>query len=236
MRVLELGNYIAPAYCGMILQEQGAEVTKWVGISPDPVLSLKNGPEFWTWLNDKKEICRRHAIEVENLIDGEYQIVIDNFRPSFWAKHLIDCAELAGRLGVVWVSLRSEVGEVSFDILAQARSWMEYTPWVNFYAGDTSAGLWLAFKALAMFAQGKPGHYPIGHASCLQKLVEGELLPWQTQRPFIWDNSPWDNELYRADPFEGASVEYRGERYDEPVRSHAWKLDHLWHENGRMKI
>jgi hypothetical protein len=90
----------------------------------------------------------------------------------------------------------------------------------------------MAFKALAILEADRPGHYVIGQASCLQKLVEGELLiDVERDRSSI----PWDKEAYLADE-GGAYVEYRDRTYLEPVRGRAWKLARLWHDDGRMRI
>ncbi len=228
MRVLELGNYIAPAYAGMILGEQGHYVQKWVNEpNTDPVFDLYRGDELWSWLNADKEIVARHPIEVKHT--RRFDVVIDNFKPSTLATWHIDPAKIAIEHNLVWVSLRSEVGETSFDILAQARSTAEYGPYIPFYIGDTSAGLWMAFKATAMRI---PGHYVIGHASCLQKLVEGELI---IDEPRNGIRVPWDRDAYFYDGNE-AIVEYRGKQFVEPTRDREWKLDHLWHKNGRITI
>lgn len=159
-------------------------------------------------------------------------MVIDNFRPETLARWGVDPAALAARHGWVWVSVRSEVPGRCFDVVAQARSWMEYAPWVPFYVGDTAAGLWAAFKALAMHAAGRPGHYPIGQASVMQKLVEGELLVDVERRPGV---VPWDRDAYG---FSGglARVDYKGEQVREPVRDRGWKLAHLWHDGGRIRV
>ena len=79
----------------------------------------------------------------------------------------VDPATLAERHGWVWVSMRSEVGERSFDLIAQARSTAADSGHIAFWLGDTAGGLWVAFKALAMHAAGRPGHYILGQASCL---------------------------------------------------------------------
>jgi hypothetical protein len=226
MRVLELGSYVAPAYAGMVLAEQGHEVVKWTD-GRDPILGLHRGPELWDWLNHGKTIEERHPRAVIDL-DGP-GAVIDNFRPATLARWGLDPARIAADRGFVWVSLRSEQGDRSFDLIAQARSWMEYAPWVPFWAGDTIAGLWLAFKALAAR---EPGHYPIGQASCMQKLVEGELIIDVAREPGV---VPWEVETYRAEGGH-AAVTYKGTDYREPVRDRAWKWAHLWHRDGRITI
>lgn len=233
MRVLELGSYIAPAYAGMILAEQGHAVEKWIGANPDPTQRLIKGDELWQWLNHGKRVVRRHAGEVTEAL-GSFDAVIDNLRASTWKRWSVDPEGLAKQHGVTWVSLRADVGDTSFDILAQARSWMEYGPWVPFYLGDTAAGLWLAFKALSAHQLRQPGHYVIYHGAALQKLVEGELV---VERPsFDGMNAPWDRERYGIDKSGVAEVEFRGRKYREPPRDRAWKLRHFRHTGGRIII
>lgn len=228
LRVLELGNYVVPSYAGMILREQGCTVEKWTN-GRDPILSCNRGAELWAWINDGKVIVDTHPREVAMEAD-RFDVVLDNFRPATLAGWNLDPASIAASSGVVWVSMRSEAGDRSFDLIAQARSWMEYAPWVPFWAGDTIGGLWLAFKALASI--GHPGHYVLGQASVMQKLVEGELLVDAERQPGC---IPWESETYGV---EGgvAVVAYKGEIYREPVRDRAWKLANLWHEGGRIRI
>jgi hypothetical protein len=228
VRVLELGSYVVPAYAGMILAEQGHAVTKWT-VGRDPILSLRRGADLWEWINHGKVIEARPAGDVLALADWP-DVVLDNFRPSTLARWGIDPAALAGRHGVVWVSMRAEVGERSFDAVAQARSWMEYGDWLPFYVGDTAAGLWMAFKAAATRA---PGHYPLGQASCLQKLVEGELI---LDAPRGHGATAWDDPHEYGPVAGGVGVTFKGERIEEPARDRAWKLAHLWHDRGRIRI
>ena len=232
LRVLELGIFVVPAYAGMVLAEQGAIVEKWTN-GRDPILGCRSGAELWAWINHGKTLVNR---PVTSLLSDppEVDIVIDNFRPSRLAGWGVDPALLAMRHGWVWVSMRSEVGERSFDLIAQARSTAEYGPHIPFWLGDTAGGLWMALKALAMYVAGKPGHYVLGQASVLQKLVEGELVV-ERPEPFPGNVVPWD-----ADPYfmtgEAAVVEYKGERMEEPIRSREWKWTNLWHVEGRMRV
>lgn len=234
MKVLELGNYIIPAYAGMVLAEQGFQVDKWTRTdgSRDPILDLKSGEDLWAWINYGKHVRPQDAASVADLKPGAYRVIIDNFRPEFWQKLAIDPEREAKRIGCSWVSMRADVGDTSFDILAQARSWMEYGPYVPFYIGDTAGGLWLAFKALSV-AHKRPGHHAIYHAACLQKMVEGELIldPQRNGR-----STPWDEESNYGCHGDGVHVNYRGRAYREPVRTRDWKLEHLRHANGRILI
>lgn len=230
MRVLELGNYIVPAYAGMLLSEQGHRVEKWVN-GNDPILSLDRGNELWDWINCGKMVIR-HDVTKQHLIDEltRFDVVIDNFRSCTLDRLGIEPAQLARGLGLPWVSVRDDLDDRSFDVIAQARSWMEYGPWMPFYLGDTTTGLFLAFKALASL--GKWNHHILYQSSCLQKLVEGELII-DVERD--GKHIPWDRDLYTG-LVDGADVVYKGDRYHEPVRDRAWKLDHLHHVKGRIII
>ncbi len=146
MKVLELGNYIIPAYAGMVLAEQGHEVVKFTN-GRDPILGLQRGPELWAWINHGKVLRDDHP---RTVLDGPaFDIILDNFRPTTLKAWGITPVELCQRFGYRWISMRPEVGDRSFDVLAQAQAWMEFCPYIPFYIGDTAPGLWMAFKALA---------------------------------------------------------------------------------------
>jgi hypothetical protein len=231
MRVLELGSYLAPAYGGMILAEQGHEVQKWTS-GRDPILDLDRGDELWEWVNHGKTLATMHATHVG--IAGGYDVILDNIRAETWEKWGIDPALFARDLGVVWVSLRDDLDGRSFDAIAQARAWMTHSPYVPFYIGDTAAGLWMAFKALSEFAAGRVGHHVIRQAASLAKLVEGELVIDVERRGSI---PPWDERgTYQAERRFGAEVKYRGEWVCEPVRGREWQLAHFANEAGRIII
>ena len=97
-----------------------------------------------------------------------------------------------------------------------------------------AGGLWVAFKALSMCLGKKPGHYALGQASVLQKLVEGELLV-ERPEPLLGNVVPWDPDPYFMNEL-AAVVEYKGERMEEPIRSREWKLANMWHEEERMRV
>ena len=143
LRVLELGNYVVPAYCGMILAEQGAEVQKWTN-GKDPILGCRSGADLWAWINHGKTLLDRRVASLPG-DPPSVDIVIDNFRPGTLAGWGVDPAALAERHGWVWVSMRSEVGERSFDLIAQARSTAADFGHIPFWLGDTAGGLWVAW-------------------------------------------------------------------------------------------
>ncbi|MBY0562449.1 CoA transferase [Hyphomicrobium sp.] len=241
MRILELGGYIAPAYCGMLLAEQGHTVTKWTN-GRDPIHALVKGDELWAWINHGKELQDKDFRDVEHVLQRrQFDVVVDNIRPSTLARAGIDPAALARDYNIRWVSLRGETAgknepeaEISFDVKAQARATMHLAGWIPFYIGDTSAGLWLAFKAVA---ERKAGHFVVGHAACLAKLVEGELIVDRPGHRSATDGKsvPWDVETYYGDA-EGAHVLFKGQTITEPVRDRAWQLAHIANKNGRVII
>lgn len=226
MRVLELGSYVAPAYAGMVLAEQGHDVEKWT--LTDPVHELLHGAQLWAWLNASKTLREVHASAVLALVPGEYDVIIDNVRASSWERWGVQPAELAAQLGVRWVSLRADDDGRSFDVIAQARAWGDLGV-LPFYIGDTAAGLWLAFKALAAPA----GHHVIRQAACLAKLVEGELVVERPAGDYPWDASGdygWDAE--RGEAF----VDFKGDHYREPARDASWRTENLVHKDGRFVV
>lgn len=235
MRVLEIGSYVSIAYAGMILREQGCEVTKWLGTSPDPVEELKGGERLWSWLNENKTTTVKHGSTVRDLQRGDFDVIIDNVRAETWQRWGVNPEVWANNLGVTWVSLRDDFDGRGFDAIAQARAWGDHIGYLPVYLGDTGGGLWLAFKALAMYANGERSeHFVIRQAACLAKLVEGELL--EVERDGY--TPPWDEPgTYGLAP-EGYATEvhYRGEIIKEPFRSAQWRRENLKHENGRLIV
>jgi hypothetical protein len=159
-------------------------------------------------------------------------VVIDNYSEDRLGELCVDPAELAKRNNIPWVSMRDEMGGQTCDVIAQARSWFEYGPWMPFYAGDTTSGLWLAFKAINAYLAGEPGHFVLGQASCLQKLVEGELIVDVERQGGV---VPWETGQYQARRGEAVATR-NGKTYRETVRDRSWKLENLWHDNGRINI
>lgn len=225
LRILELGSYIAPAYAGMILAEQGHQVTKWS--KTDPIHDLINGDQLWDWINAKKKIEDRHFEEVLSLKRGDFDIIIDNVRADTWQKLHVSPENLANKLDVVWVSLRADDDKRSFDIIAQARAWGDFGT-LPFFIGDTAAGLWLAFKALAT---GK-GHHIIRHATCLAKLVEGEAQINMENRATY----PFDQPNTYGVQNDIAYVVFKDEKITEPMRDYQWRLRNLPNEGGRFTV
>lgn len=229
MKILEIGNYIAPAYAGMILAEQNFEVTKYIYQNKDPILSLNQGQEIWEWINYKKILIENHISHAIKNIHN-FDVIIDNFKIETLKKWEIDPIELSKKHNLVWISLRPEINNTSFDVIAQAQAWADITGFVDFYIGDTIAGLWIAFKAMSMFLQKKCGHFIIPHATGLAKLIEGELI---IDRPN--KKHPYDPENYGYNKSH-AIVEYKKNTFLEPIRDKKWKLKNLRHKNGRLII
>jgi len=174
MTIIEIGSYIAPAYAGMLLAEQGFEVVKFLSPSrPDPTLTLKHGKEMWAWLNRGKVI--RELDASPSLLD-EYAgcPLVTNLRPEAWTRR--SCNPLRNRL-VSWI--RGRLSGRSYDVCAQVHSLSRFCPPIPFFLGDTAAGLWAAFAITSAMAQGyATGCAIIYQEDGLSKLVEGELAPW----------------------------------------------------------
>lgn len=230
MRVLELGVGIPPAYAGMVLAEQGHEVTRWLGERPDPVRLLRHGEALWAWLMAGKRAYRRHAESVRQLEPGDVDVVVDDFHPSSWREWGVDPALEAKRLGAVWVSLRAEDGGPLLDPVAQARAWGDHVGFLPIRIADTAAGLWLAFKALAA----NPGHHVLWHAGCLAKLVEGELVVPMDRSSLA--TAPCDEPGETGREGRGVVATQRGVRVTEPFRTRLWRLENLTHRDGRIVI
>lgn len=236
MRVLELGSYVIPAYAGMILREQGHDVEKW-WTGDDPILHLEHGRALWDHMNAGKHLVVQRftdAFPPDRVVCVcEWDVVIDNIRADTWAAWGYDIADIAHECDTPWVSMRDDLGGRSFDAFAQARATADFAGWVPFYLGDTTGGLWLAFKALSMTDLGQAGHASLYQATCLAKLVEGDLAIDVERRPGM---TPWDPPgTYHVGANE-AVVEFKGERLTEPVRDRRWRLANLRHVNGRLVI
>lgn len=233
MRVLEIGSYLSVGYAGMVLAEQGHQVRKWLRDDGwDPVLDLEQGEELWHWLNQSKTVEVCPAVQVALLEPGSVDVVIDNIRAATWQRWGVNPARQARRLCCRWVSLRDDFDGHSFDVIAQARAWGDHIGYVPAYLGDTTAGLWLAFKALA---QDEPGHFVLRQAALLAKLVEGEL---QVTPDRDGVSAPWDKPgTYGLAP-GGRAVRalYRGRTYTEPLRDAAWRERNLSHRGGRITV
>lgn len=80
LRVLELGNFIVPAYAGMLLAEQGARVEKWTN-GRDPILGCRSGGELWDWVNYRKTLVDRPVASLPG-DPPAVDVVLDNFRPG----------------------------------------------------------------------------------------------------------------------------------------------------------
>ena len=226
-----MGQFVVPAYAGMLLAEQGHDVIKWLGgAKDDPILGLLHGPEMWRWINEGKLVMTSHAKNIVNEPFGFWDIIIDNIRAQAWESWGIDPAAEAERLGVRWVSMRDEFDGRSFDGIAQARAWGDHLGYVPVYFGDTAGGLMLAFKALAM--QG-PGHAVVRQATCLAKLVEGEgvVTPARNGK-----TPPWDRPGDYGPEGDGVTVMYAGEPVPEPFRDEKWRRENLPNRNGRYVI
>jgi hypothetical protein len=213
----------------MLLAEQGHEVTKWAAGHPDPIEGLHRGAELWQWINTGKQVQYVHAADVRRLRPSDVDVVIENIRASTWDRWHVNPATQAKRLGVPWVSMRDDFDGRSFDAIAQARAWGDHLGYLPAYLGDTTGGLWLAFKALTA----GPGHHVLRQAACLAKLVEGELVV-EAERDGA--DTPWDDPGTYGRDGGGVRVVYRGEEIREPFRGDRWRRTHLRHDRGRYVV
>jgi hypothetical protein len=233
MRVLEFGQSFSVAYAGMVLAEQGHQVTRWTNPSaPDIVESFfRSGPELWAWLTEGKVLVPKAAAEVAGMTPGLFDVIIDNFTPAAWQRWDVDPASQAKRLNVTWVSIRDDFGDWSFDAIAQARAWGDHLGYIPAYLGDTVAGLWAAFKALAA----PPGHHVIGQAVCLAKMIEGELVV-PPPRPRDGKTIVFEPDDDYGPDGDGVTVTYRGQKKHEPFRDDRWRRENLPNVNGRFTV
>jgi hypothetical protein len=208
-------------------------VIKWTSPETlDPVRELRRGDELWAWLNHGKIVEPRHAATVRLVTPGHVDAVIDNIRAITWQRWGVYLPQEAKRLGVPWVSMRDDFDGRGFDAIAQARAWGDHVGYVPAYLGDTAAGLWLAFKLLAL--AGEPGHAVLRQGACLAKLVEGELV---VQAKRDGEIPPWDEPGTYGPTATGVAVTYRGEQVEESYRDDAWRWENLAHDgDGRYTI
>lgn len=222
---------LPPAFAGMVLAEQGHEVTRWLapkGSEPDP---LTEDELVWWWSMHGKELTARHAKLASELSLGSFGGIIDNLRPDAWSRWGVDRDKVARRLGAPWITLVDDSGYRSTGAIAAARSWWALGQPVAPQLAETAAGLMLAFKLLANVA--RPGLHRIGFAASLQKMMPAELMlgnaPERTRPPF-------DPEWWADGRLVGARAEWRGELLTEVVRDRDWKLRHFRTGAGRVKL
>lgn len=224
MKILEIGSYISVAYAGMLLAEQGHKVTKLTH-DIDPIQTLEDGEKLWNWINHRKTLLSSPERTIVEIIEIQKpECIICNMRPN--ALHRLGIRLEDYRHTINIVHLLPEIPDQrSFDVTAQAQAW-GINAQVPFYIGDTAFGLFAAFKAM----QEKIGYHSLYQASCLTKLVEGELIS-----PFKLD-SPRDMPSTYERTDHGALVVYRGETIFEPNRDDEWRWQHLHHKKGRIII
>lgn len=212
---------MAPAYAGMILAEQGHEVIKWV-IPKEPILNIDHGQEIWEWINYGK---RMEDIAGRRMESGtDFDVILTNLRSA-------DAEQIGEKTGATVVKLTSVGVSRSFDVIAQAQAWGDFAPWMPFWIGDTVAGLWMAFKALAV---PKGTICEIQHPAALAKLVECELNEINDHRER--HRTPWENhDNYHLSEC-AAKVLYNEAFVTEDRRDAEWRRVHLKQTNGRINI
>ncbi len=230
MRVIEVGLGLPVAFAGMVLAEQGIEVHKW--LKPGGHDPLFDRELAWWWSAHGKDLIPRHGRELATLRPGDCQGIIDNLRDDTWQAWGVDRAAVARRIGVPWVSLADDVGYRSTGAIAAARSWWAGGKALEPDIAETTAGLMMAFKLLAMRGRGR--HCRLPFAAALQKMVPCELMQGKDRRR---DEAPPIKPEWWADGrLVGAKAEWRGELLSELVRDRAWKLRHMPTAAGRVTL
>ena len=96
LKVLELGHYIAAPLLGMLLSDQGAEVTKIERPGGDPA---RKEPAFATWNRGKRSIVldlkTDSGKQAARQLAEQADVLLENFRPG-----------VADRLGMGYQELR----------------------------------------------------------------------------------------------------------------------------------
>jgi len=227
LRVLEIGLGLPVAFAGMVLAEQGHQVTRW--LAPRHKDPLMEDELVWWWSMHGKELVGREAREAAGIKTGEFGGVIDNLRVEAWDRWGVDREAVARRVGIPWVSLVDDCGYRSTGAIASARSWWEPGQPISPDLAETTAGLMMAFKLLA--AHSRSGLHRLGFAACLQKMVPAELMLGKRPRPV-----PLDPEWRSDGLLVGARAEWRGELLTEVVRDREWKRRHMNTSSGRVRL
>lgn len=221
MRILEVCRYVAPAYAGMILAEQGHEVVKWI-LPREPILELAHGDVIWDWINHGKQLEQIGQRRMEQA--PGFDAILTNLRSA-------DVQMIAQQTGATVIKLVPTATDMSFDVVAQVQAWGDFCPWLPFWIGDTAAGLWMAFKALSA---PKGAACEMQHAAALAKLVECELL--EVNRNRSANKTPWESKKHYGIDKKGAVVKYHQSLFREHVKDFSWKKANIPNINGRIII
>ena len=185
IKVLDLGGYIAGAYCGTLLAESGADVIKIESQSGDAFRSM--GAPFNSWNRGKRALCLnlKHP-EGRNILyqlAAKSDVVNENFRPGITKRLKIDYETLKAHNPDIIYSSVTGYGSSgpfhnnpAFDPLMQAQSGMmvdqggEESPpiYLRTAVSDYSAAILAAFAiSMALFHRKRTGE---------GQLVETNLL------------------------------------------------------------
>jgi hypothetical protein len=159
--VLELPGSVGPAFAGLLLAEHGFSVVKWSD-QHDTLSGAGLDTAMLAWLHGSKRIEPRDPAEL--LLPLTWQrwhqqaplVILDGMPPDQLACRGIAPDLLARERDIVWVSLEP----------------LEPSPHQHSFAVETTIGLWIAFKALALVHHGETGQTTLNVAPLLARLGE----------------------------------------------------------------
>ena len=222
----------SPAYAGMILAEQGHAVVKWTN-GKDPILSLNRGDELWAWINHGKRIEDRHpeiaGRRLGSRSSGPTRRTSSSTtsgRPPSSAGASIPARSPDGGL---YGGSRCDPRSAIVPSMSSPRPapGSNTPPGCRSGRGTPSAACgWPSRR----WPTGRRGISRSARRRACRSLSRGS---WSSSGRRPTAAIPWEVDPYRVEGGE-AIVEYKGTTYREPIRDRSWKLDHLWHDQGRI--
>ncbi len=214
LKVLEIGQWIAGPYCGMILSDLGADVIKVE--RPGRGDDQRHSPPFvdgesslFRQVNRNKrsialDLTTKVGIETCNRLASEADVVIDNFRSGTLSRHGFDANELTSRhprLIYCAISGFGRSGPLSgrsgMDLIAQAASGIVSLnvdeagrpSKIPMAVADISTGLYAVIGILAaLAARERSGKGQTLDLSLLESLLS--MMPSETSNCLATGNNP----------------------------------------------